>query len=255
MKRLVLAIVCLWTIAASAPDAGAETGTLTVGVKGAMKATLIAPDGPGPYPGVLILHTSGGLRPTDLDYARRLSEQGYVCLVPAFMEAYRITATTRRDTFTRHANDVYADLAAAAETLRTSAKVAGGKIGAVGFSNGGYFALWLAATNKVDAGVSYYGALTGAGTDKELTRFSSTFGAGSAPVLVLHGTADATVPVSAADHLSAILKRANSPHEVKLYNGVDHAFERDLRNDATREAAADAWDRTLAFLGERLGQP
>ena len=78
--------------------------------------------------------------------------------------------------------------------LRANPKVAGGKVAAIGFSNGGYFAMWLAGAGKVDAGVSYYGALSGAGSDKTLSRFKSTFSANSSPVLILHGTSDRTVP-------------------------------------------------------------
>jgi carboxymethylenebutenolidase len=229
----------------------AET-SLKVGVKKNMDATLIAPDGPGPYPGVLMLHTSAGLQQADLDYARKLAAQGYVCLVPAFMDAYGIQAKTRQQTFTSDARDIYNDFLAAIDVLKSSDKVAGSKIGAIGFSNGGYFSMWLAATTKVDAGVSYYGALSGAGTDKELTRFSSTFDKNSAPVLILHGSDDHTVPVGAARHLGQIVKSAGSPYELQIYEGADHVFERDLRNDAQKAAAADAWDRTIKFFGEKL---
>lgn len=254
MHRLRIAFASVVAaIVAIASPALAETKTLTVGVKGEMAATLIAPDGPGPYPGVLVLHTSGGLRPADIDYAKRLSEQGYVCLVPAFMEAYGITEGRRAQTFTVNAGDVYRDLVAAVETLRNSDKVGGGKIGAVGFSNGGYFAMWLAATNKIDGGVSYYGALSGAGTDKELIRFTSTFRAESAPILVLHGTVDRTVPVGAAQRLAYIAKTAGSPVELQLYEGVGHGFDRAKPQTYGMEAAtADAWNRTLVFLSKRL---
>lgn len=235
----------------NAPVFAAETA-VKVGVKHNMDATLIAPDGPGPYPGILLLHTSAGLKQADLDYARKLVAQGYVCLVPAFMEAYGITGKTRQMTFTGDARDIYNDFLAAIEFLRSSDRVAGSKIGAIGFSNGGYFAMWLAATGKVAAGVSYYGALSGAGTDKELTRFSSTFDKNSSPVLILHGTDDRTVPVAAAEHLARILKSAGSPYEIKIYDGADHQFERDLRNDAQKAAASDAWDRTVKFFAGKL---
>ena len=233
----------------------ADSKSLTVGTNRKMDATLISPDGPGPYPGVLILHTSGGLQQADLDFARKLADQGYVCLVPAFMDAYGIRASTRQQTFTSSARDIYNDFLNAIDVLRNSDKVSGGKVAAIGFSNGGYFAMWLAATGKVDAGVSYYGAVTGAGTDKELTRFSSTFNKDSAPVLILHGMSDNTVPVAAAQHLEQIVKSAGSPYEFQLYSGVDHVFERAPRNDAMKAAAADAWERTLKFLGERLSRP
>lgn len=232
----------------------AETQTLTIGVKRHMEATLFAPDGPGPYPGVLILHTSGGLKSADLDYAKRLTEQGYVTLVPAFMEAYGITAMSRVQTFTSDAENVYGDLANGADVLRAHPKVAGGKIAAIGFSNGGYFAMWLAGSSKIDAGISYYGALSGAGSDKTLSRFRSVFNEKSSPILILHGTSDRTVPVASAERLADIAQEAGSPFAIQLYKNADHQFERDLRNDAMRAAAEDAWGRTLAFLQARLGR-
>ena len=250
-QRLTMVAVWLAAILLTMPVM-ADSSKLTVGTNRYMDATLITPDGPGPYPGVLVIHTSGGLQQADLDFARKLADQGYVCLVPAFMDAYGITARTRQQTFTSNASDIYNDFLNAIDVLRDSDKVAGGKIAAIGFSNGGYFAMWLAATGKVDAGVSYYGALTGAATDKELTRFSSTFNSASAPVMILHGMSDATVPVAAAQHLEQIVKRAGSPYEIQLYPGVDHVFERSARNDAMVAAAADAWDRTLNFLSMRL---
>lgn len=255
MKRFVLVASCLLAVAAYVPTAFAESKTLTVGVKRSMTATLIAPDGPGPYPGVLILHTSAGLERADLDYAKRLSDQGYVCLVPAFMEAYGITAKTRQQTFTSDADDVYGDLVAAIDTLRASNKVSGGKVAAIGFSNGGYFAMWLAATGKVDAGVGYYGAYSGAGTDKELKRFQAVFTATSSPVLILHGTVDRTVPVAVAQRLAYIAKTAGAPYEIELYESINHRFERDLHTDGVKVAADDAWQRTLTFLGRNLSRP
>lgn len=256
MNMRCLTTVAVWLAATVfAVPVLADSKSLTVGTNRHMAATLISPDGPGPYPGVLVLHTSGGLQQADLDFARKLADQGYACLVPAFMEAYGITARTRQQTFTGDARDIYNDFINAIEVLRNSDKVAGGKVAAIGFSNGGFFAMWLAATGRVDAGVSYYGALSGAGTDKELTRFSSTFNRASAPVLILHGMSDATVPVAAAQHLEQIVKSAGSPYEIQLYSGVDHVFERSARNDVTIAAAADAWDRTLTFLGQRLSRP
>jgi len=40
--------------------------TLQVGAKKKMAAHLILPEGKGPFPAVLVLHTSSGLRPKDL---------------------------------------------------------------------------------------------------------------------------------------------------------------------------------------------
>lgn len=227
---------------------------LMVGVKHEMKAQLFVPDGPGPFPGVLVLHTSGGLQPADTAFAEHLAQEGYVAMVPAFLDAYGITARTRRQSFTTDAEAIYADLAASVETLRHEPKVAGGKVGAVGFSNGGYFAMWLAATGKIDAGVSYYGAISGAGTDRPLARFRDAFGKGSAPVLIMHGTADDTVPVQVARHLANILTAKQCVYELQIYPGAGHRFER-ANNAADTAAAADSWQRTVAFLGKYLKHP
>jgi len=231
-----------------APAVAGET-TLTVGVKQNMSATLLTPDGKGPYPGILLLHTSSGLKPADIEYGQHLVQQGYVVLVPAFMDAYGITLASRQATFTTDAEPIYADLVAALDTLQHQPQVAGSKLGAIGFSNGGYFAMWLAGTNKVQAGVSYYGALTGAATDKDLSRFRAVFNKNSAPVLVMHGSSDSTVPVAAANRMSAILAAAGSPHEVQIYDGAGHSFE---RLPGAESAAADAWQHTLAFFAKYL---
>jgi carboxymethylenebutenolidase len=233
------------------PESQAAETIVRVGVKQHMRATLITPDGNGPYPGILLLHTSGGLEEADIHFGEELAKQGYVVLLPEFMAAYDITAKTRRLTFTDYAEPIYADFVSAIGSLRRDPKVAGSNVGAIGFSNGGYFAMWLAATDRVQAGVSYYGALSGAGTDRSLKRFASTFNKTSAPVLILHGTDDDTVPIGAAKHLKEIVASAGSPLEIHIYDGAGHRFERDS-SEANDKAAADAWHRTIAFFREYL---
>ncbi len=191
-----------------------------------MRATLVTPDGPGPYPGVLVLHTSGGLEDADIAFANALAREGYVCIVPAFMSAYGLTAASRQDTFTRDANPIYADFVSALDALKNNPKVQGSKLAAVGFSNGGYFAVWLALANNVQAAVGYYGAYSGAGTDKDLSRFAKIASASSAPILILHGANDTTVPVQAARRLARILESAQAPYEIQVYPDTGHLFDR-----------------------------
>jgi len=248
---MVVATGTLWTILVQ--PALADSATIQVGANRNMAAVLMTPDGPGPYPAILVLHTSGGMKPDDLEFAKRLVKQGYVVLVPFFLQAYGIEARARQATFTTYAQPIYADLVASLKLLRNHPKVDGKKLGAIGFSNGGYFALWLAATGQVQAGVSYYGALTGAGTDKSLDLFRQVFTSSSAPVLILHGEKDSTVSVQKAIELDSLLTAARSPHEFHQYPGAEHRFDREW-GGKNKEAASDAWLRTQAFLNQTLSR-
>ena len=246
------AALLLVAIPAARPAAAASTTDIIVGVNHNMHAMLVVPDGPGPYPAVLVLHTSNGFSPGDVRFAEALAEQGYVSLIPKFMEAYRITPQGRAATFTTYGDQIYADFIGAVAMLRQSDNVKGRKVGAVGFSNGGYFAAWLAMTAKVDAAVSYYGAYSAAGADRGLSRFQSVARAGGSPLLMFHGGNDSTVPIATAEHLSAILAAARTPFEFQRYGSAGHAFERSGDDPA---AAQDAWQRTLAFFRMHLQQP
>jgi dienelactone hydrolase len=121
-----------------------------VGVDQKMEATLYKPAGAGPFPAVLVLHTSGGLRPADQRYASQLADLGYVCLVPDFFKAYDLSDTTRDRTFTVHAHAIYADFVNAITMLKKTPDVRPDRIGAVGFSTAaiGRFCLPRAATSR-----------------------------------------------------------------------------------------------------------
>ena len=254
VKKLLLAL--LFTGYAGAPGwfaptsaIAAETLQLKIGVKQAMDATLYKPAGAGPFPAVLVLHTSSGLRPADHAYASRLADEGYVCLVPDFFTAYDLHEGNRQQTFTTHAQSIYADFVSAIGTLKKTEGVQADRIGAVGFSNGGYWALLLAARGDIQAGVSYYGAVSGAGTDKTLSALRNAFTSKSSPVLVLHGARDATVLPRYAEDLKSILTDAKARYDFQMYQSAGHSYE---RGNLDREAADDSWQRTLRFFDTRL---
>jgi carboxymethylenebutenolidase len=229
--------------------------SVNIGAHKDMKATLVTPEGAGPFPGVLVLHTSGGLQNGDLKYAERLAQEGYVCLVPEFMAAYGITGKTRQLTFTKHAEAISSDLDDGLEYLKKLPNVNKAKLGAVGFSNGGYWALMLAAQGKVQVGVSNYGAVTGAGTDRDLKALDAAFSSKSSPVLILHGDSDSEVPVAAAKKLGSLLEAKRAPYEIKIYPHTDHRYDRSGKAEDA-EAAADSWQRTLeAFAKYLKAQP
>lgn len=250
--KFIPALTAMLFLVTPLSAAAMETADLKTGVKREMDAAQFSPDGAGPFPAVIVLHGSGGVDRADILYARRLADEGYVALVPNYMGAYRITTLTHVDVFRVHAAAIDADLEVAAEMLRASPKVAGGKIGAVGFSYGGYFAAWLAAVGKVDTAVSYYGALTADGSDKDMARLKAAFSDASAPLLILHGATDRVTPVDIARQFDTLLQAAGARHELHVYDGVGSRFERDPSSSLEQEASRESWMRMLAFLGRAL---
>src|SRR5471030_1748228 len=196
MKRATFLMLLLAGLQASIGSAIAGTFTtqiLTVGVRKNMEATLYTPDGPGPFPMVLVLHTSGGISSADQGYCGNLAREGYICIAPAFLRAYGITAETRRLSFTKEAKAITGDFIEIIGELNALPKAKQGAVGAVGFSNGGFFAMILASMNRVKAGVSYYGSLDGARAHPDLKPFQERFTSASAPVLILAGESDTTI--------------------------------------------------------------
>jgi carboxymethylenebutenolidase len=251
MSRKILLILSLLLFLETHVFAVEKTMIYGLGTKKNMQAELIAPAGKGPFPGVLILHTSGGVQDGEISFATHLSEQGYVCLIPYYFDAYGITHNTRHLITTRYAEDIFNDFVELLEYLKKNPKVKPEKLGAVGFSMGGYWALILAAKGKIKAGVSYYGALTGGGKNLDLKyRFDDIFDKDDSPVLILHGSQDSVVSARHAANLAVLLDEKKSPYELRIYIGAEHRYERAPNRDD--DAANDSWKRTLEFFKKYL---
>ena len=112
-----------------------------------------------------------------------------------------------------------------------------------GYCFGGAAALEGARAGFDLAGfVSFHGGLgTPEGQD-----YSTT----SAPILVLHGSAD---PVSGMADLAALmdeLQEAGVPHEARIFGGARHSFTVEGSNDWDPVANAGAEAALLDFLGQ-----
>ena len=167
MRKAANSIGLLWTLACL-PVWATGSETLTgLGAKKNVTAELFLPDGKGPFPAVLVLHTSGNMEKGDLDFAEKLADRGFACLVPHYFDAYGITYRSRSLATTQDANAIFDDFRSEIAFLKSDQRVLAAKVGGVGFSMGGYWALVLAAKGEIQAGVSYYGALTGRGEEPE----------------------------------------------------------------------------------------
>ena len=112
------------------------------------------------------------------------------------------------------------------------------RIALLGHSLGAFLALAVGASEggRVAAVIDYYGGMN---------RSYIAMAANMPPTLILHGSADVTVPVRYAYELDALLTRNNRPHEMKIYPGAGHGLD--------PASNADAWRTTLEFLRRYLG--
>ena len=121
----------------------------------------------------------------------------------------------------------------------------GPRVGAVGFCMGGHLAL-LAATRsaRVAAVVDFYGVLPHLPLD---------FAGLDAAVLAIFAENDEYVGVGAVENLRRALQEAGKRASFHLQPGVGHAYMNDARPDFhDAAAAAEGWDRMLAFLRAEL---
>jgi len=225
---------------------------MKVGVRHNMEATLYTPAGPGPHPGVIVIHTSQGLTEADRQYCARLAREGFLCIVPAFLRAHGIVQETKMAAFTTERDAILADFRQIVDEVGRLPGARLGAVGAVGFSNGGFFSVLLAAQGNVKAGVAYYGALMGIMQPRAANPFLQSYTSASAPVLLLAGENDTTMGTQPVKRLDEIIKAAGAPSELVFYRDAEHGFDRNSLRPGNTAAGADAWTRTLAFLRKNL---
>jgi|SRR5674476_539359 dienelactone hydrolase len=219
---------------------------------------LVAPSGPGPFPGVLVVHDWYGVG----DYVRvrceLLARLGYVALAAdIYGDGVRPVDPDQASALAR---GFYADLpllraraTAGLERLRAEPAVDGTRVGAIGYCFGGSTVLQLARTGADLAGVvSFHGGLQ--------TGEPGTAQAIRAALLVLTGAVDPVVPDSAVAAFQDELRQAPGlDWQVVSYSGAMHAFtipgvdspEHGSQYNAVAERRS--WTAMKDFFGEIFG--
>ena len=169
------------------------------------------------------------------------------------------------------------DAKAAIRWVRANAKTLGiepARIGVVGYSAGGYHALFTAGTGdaaewegtggnagvstKVAACLAYYPAtnitasmLPSGSSDEQRRAAAATshIAAGFPPTAIFHGFKDVTIPIESSQRLVQQLRDANVPVEFHAFEGVPHAF------DSNPEFAVAAAQLADLFLDRHVVNP
>jgi carboxymethylenebutenolidase len=230
------------------PDAGGTPG---------LRGVLGVPAGPGPWPGVVLVHELFGIDDVMRRQIRRMASAGYLALMPDLFTAggaRRCLVPTFRAIAAGHGRP-FVDIEAARAHLG-SLPGCTGRIGVLGFCLGGGFALLTASRGFDVSSVNY----------ARLPEDPDAVLAGACPVVASYGGRDPALRGTAAQ-LEEVLTRQGVPHDVREYPTAGHGFLNDadvgprplrpllhrvlnFRPDPV--AAADAWTRIEAFFAEHL---
>jgi carboxymethylenebutenolidase len=206
---------------------------------------LALPDGAGSFPGVVVVHEASGLNDNIRDICGRFVREGYAALgVDLFVGRNRAVCMARMFAGAMAANlDYYGvpALKAALRRLASHPQVDAARVGAIGFCLGGSIVLtWACTDDRLAAIAPFYGA---APKPREAIRRLC-------PVVGSWPGKDFTS--KAAGVLETELTAAGIPHDLKVYPGAKHSFFNDQWRTYEPDAAADSWQRVLAFFADHV---
>src|ERR1700678_1074287 len=245
MKKAILLLFAI-VFAVSAFAADSKTVSYKSGDE-TVQGVLYTPAGKGPFPALIVIHEWGGLNDWVKDQASKLADEGYVTLA---VDLYRGKVATTPD----EAHEIMRgvpedrakrDLHAAFEFLAAQPNVKKDRIGSIGWCMGGGYSLDVALQEPtLAATVINYGHLA---TDTDALKKIN------APILGLFGGQDRGITPDDVKKFGATLDQLGKKIDVKIYDDAGHAFENPNNKDGYRASdAANAWNRTVAFLGANL---
>ncbi|HYM16047.1 MAG TPA: dienelactone hydrolase family protein [Dehalococcoidia bacterium] len=219
-----------------------------------MRCHVALPDGAGPFPGVAVAQHAGGVDEFIQSMTLRLAEAGFAAIAPDLYHRENPAAgddAMRRMSRLRDPH-IERDMAAAIAHLRTMPQVARERIGVTGFCMGGRVAYMMAARDpSLKAAVVFYGGNIMTAWGDGPAPFDQSV-AIAAPVLGLFGSDDGNPAPDDVQKIDAELERLGKPHEFHSYAGAGHAFMSEGRPSYRPDAAADAWERCIAWFRHYL---
>jgi carboxymethylenebutenolidase len=207
------------------------------------------PEGEGPFPAVVMIHEFWGLNESLISKAELLAAEGYVVVAPDTLRGTttRYVPKALLHTITTPTERVIEDLDAVMEALRADPTVAASQIVVMGFCYGGGKA-WsyaLARPGDVAGTAVFYG---------DTTADAAAMAPLRGPVLGVFGAEDDLIPLADVAAFEGALATAGVPHEVRVFDGVGHAFVTSADGIAADAVQREAWTTFTDFLAEAVGR-
>ncbi len=212
------------------------------------------PEGSGPFPAVIALHSSGGFKRIK-HLVQRYVDDGFAVYAPDFFTRHGLTPRTRMETFSTYRENIEEELAEIVDLMKSDSNIQKNNIFAVGFSNGGFWVCYLTGTSKVKAGVSHY-SVWKANFGREITNPypMKYFSTSSSPILALHGDDDGTQRLEFVEQAWDEVKSQGGALETHIYAGADHAWDRtdSKKWEYNEEVDKDSHRMTIEFFKKYL---
>jgi carboxymethylenebutenolidase len=219
------------------------------------------PLGPGPYPGVVVVHYMPGWDESTKEMVRKLAFHGYAAVAPHLH--HRLGPGSIDDIFARVRAEgrtpdaqFLGDFAGSMDYLRALA-YHNGRIGCIGFCSGGR-QCYLAACklSGLDAAVDCWGGLVVMKPEDLSERLPESpielTPNISCPILGLFGNEDQAPSPQEVDYTEEMLKKHGKTYEFYRYDGAGHSFMAPDRPTYRIAPAVDAWKRVFAFFEKYL---
>jgi dienelactone hydrolase len=206
--RLLLSLVALaLNLAVTAPAQALEQVAFASRDGATLSGWLSKPEGPGPFPAVILLHGcaglwtgSGKLSARDADWTARLVGSGHAVLLPDSFRPRGISSLcTDRDRSLTPA-DRAQDALGARDWLAQQPFVVSGRVGLIGWSNGGSTALEAAAEPDAAGPGGFRAIIAFYPGCRVLLKRGWT---AHAPTTILHGLADDWTPAAPCQRLAS----------------------------------------------------
>lgn len=219
------------------------------------------PLGPGPCPGIVLIHHMPGWDEWYWEATRKFAHHGYAAIAPNLY--FRAGHGTPEDVTAKVRasggvpdDQAVGDIEGAMRFLRAQPYI-NGKVGVFGTCSGGRHAFLAACrVSEFDAIVDCWGgrvvmAQSDLTPKQPIAPLDYTKDL-SCPLLGLFGEEDKNPPPEHVAQLEAELKRHGKRYEFHMYPNAGHGFFYHDRAAYRQEQAMDGWKKTFAFLEQHL---
>jgi len=207
----------------------------TPGAPATIEATLIRPAGPGPFPAVVQLHGCAGVEAQSFRWARWLADRGYVALVVDSFGPRRLKGDCRSGPDDPPLTARFDDAFGALRYLQAQSYVRGDRVAAIGWSQGGVYAMAVingpslerarrrgvalptigSTTGGFAAGIGVYPGGCFSLVKEQVVR----------PLLVLIGEADDWTPAAKCREMVDAMRSRGADATIATYPGAYHYFD------------------------------